>query len=197
MNTTTLRADTLARLADPSPNGIYTTAQVDAALSDALGLIAPSFPTDEVQTATVAAGDIDVPGTRVVRVRLPDGYELPRRVAEFGIDPSPYAPLFWYEFAGNIQLTRPVRSDEAGTWTIELRADPEMPPGITTDWPLPESIAGALTALAAASLIRTRLAMDARRGHRVDYATRTLADDLHREAQRIIAAHKRRARGSI
>lgn len=199
MNTTELRDATFLRLADPSTGGIYSAAQVDAALDDALATVAPSFPVDRELTPAVAADALELAGdplyAHATRVFLPSGQQIPRFAGDLVLDPSPYAPLVWFTRRDTIQLSRPVQDSEAGTWSIDAWTIPSRPASDTEAWELPEQLAGAITALAAAELIRARLITDARRGHRVDYAVRTLADDLHREAQRILDAHKRRARG--
>lgn len=195
MNTTTLRAATLDRLADPTPGGIYTTSQLDTALADAFALVAPAFPHELAQVITVTAGDTALTLAHVIRLYLQDGRQLPQVPPDDLAQPSPAAPLRWSTAAGAVQLSRPVTTTEAGTWTAHTLELATIPTDTTTPWSLPDTLAGALTALAAAELIRTRLAFDARRGHRVDAAVRSVANDLHAEAQRIIAAHKRRARG--
>lgn len=194
MNRSQARTEIRTRLSDPASAGLWSDESLDVALRSAFGALAPRFPLRSTAPVSVAAGDVTVtiasPG-RVVFLHDGQGRSVP---AVTPVDSVRF--LAWHRRDDDtLGLSRPVRSDEAGSWTLGLLDTPIFPATDTDDFALPGTIAGALVASATAVAIRARLADDAKRSRKTMPHTVQLARDCDAEARAITAAHFRTAKG--
>lgn len=194
MNTTTARAEVRSRIADAVP-GIFTDAQVDAALSVAFSLVGPRFPVRVDRTVPVAAGALSIAGAfgTAVYVATPDA-DLPRANAPMTVADRSRALAWRPDGVGRVRLSRPVLGDEAGSWTVTEVLPPTFPAIPTATWELPAGPDRAVIVHAAAGLLRTRMSDDLKRGQRSSYTHLRLAADMEREARAIVEAYGRAAR---
>jgi hypothetical protein len=193
-----LRASVRQRLEDAGATPLWEDAALNDALAGAVRAYGARFPAEETTAVEVVAGATRVPvagieAGRVVRVLDPAGGFVPRQAdaAGDGAGALPVAQA-WRWWDGELVLDRPAA---AGSWRIEhLKA--RTPPG--DDVAAVDVGAGdeeIVVALAAATALRRRAAEDAKRGmHSGGIAA--LAEALRAEAGRLLAARRRRARGS-
>lgn len=195
-----LRTSLRQRLEDTGASPLWDDATLNDALAGALRVYSGRLPMEATtQVAVVAVtqqivvnGEIEP--ERIVRVIDPLGREIPRQPDEHregrGWDLLEQAWRWWN---GALRLERPAL---AGTWQIDYlttRAAPADDLSPVAVLPGDEEI---VLALAAASALRRRAIEDGKRGVRAD-AILALATSMRDEADRLMVARRRRARGGV
>jgi len=195
-----LRTSLRQRLEDTGASPLWDDATLNDALAGALRVYGGRFPMEaSTQVAVVAAvqqivvnGEIEP--ERIVRVIDPIGREIPRQPDE-DREGTGWGLLeqAWRWWNGALRLELPAL---VGTWQIDYlttRAAPVDDLSAVAVLPGDEEI---VLALAAASALRRRAIEDGKRGVRVD-AILVLAMSMRDEADRLMVARRRRARGGV
>ena len=199
-----LRTTIRERLEDTTVTPLWSDAALDDYLVAAMRDYGTRFPrrataaTDPIPESAVSAPlPADVPETSIVAVRDARGRDLPPTSAAASPSPLDATGLIqaWRVWAGALHLQRPARGDEAGVWTIDYLAGRELVADDVTPQPIDSGDEPIVVALAAAQAMERRAVEDAKRGARLSLAAPPAAE-LRREADHLIAARKRRARGS-
>ena len=198
-----LRTTIRERLEDTTATPLWSDAALNDYLAAAMRAYGTHFPhrataaTDPIpESATSAPLPIAVPETGIVAVRDARGRDLPPASAGAGPSPLDATSLIqaWRVWSGTLRLQRPARGDEAGIWTIDYLAGRELVADDVTPQPIDSGDEPIVVALAAAQAMERRAVEDAKRGTRVSLATPP-ATEFRREADHLIAARKRHARG--
>jgi hypothetical protein len=194
-----IRASLRLRLEDTGPSPLWDDATMNEAIAAAVRAYGAAFPKQITTGVTVPAG-----ATRVATGTTIDPARITRVTDAAGIWVPPWPPWeaqtaggnrgqAWRWWGSELILAEPAASSAAGLWSVEHLAG-RTPPAIDGEavdvLPGDEAI---LLALAEAAALARRAVEDAKRGARADTAPR--AEAARREADGLIAARRRRARG--
>jgi hypothetical protein len=186
-------------LDDPATGGLWSDTELNSALAAAAAAIGRMFPVETSSSVSIALDASTAPHPTgclsVSELQAPSGEILENEPNPTG-PASNYAALTWRSFGATILFSRPLRTEEAGSWTIRYRAARVMPTSDATTLDWPDSLIPALALTAAAHALRARFADDAKRGNQTSYVHSQLVPALERAARIITDAHKRTARGS-
>lgn len=197
-----LRTAARERLEDTASPPLWSDAALNGFLADAVAAYGARFPrTAQALAAAVAAGALSVllpaavPEEGVAGVVDPSG----RAVERFdgpGFAPGTGVEQGWRVWAGAVRFRRPVRAGEAGAWTVEYRAGREAVADDVSAQPIGAGDEPIVVALACAAAVERRAVEDAKRGSR-PVGLPGLASDFRSEAERLIAARRRRLRSGV
>jgi len=192
-----LRAAVRQRLADAPGGPLWDDAELNDFLAEAMREYSIHFPREQAITVSVPAGATSVTisprieSHQVVRVLDPSGQPVPRY--QDIRDTSWGAAQGWSWWNSTLRLASPAAG---GDWRIDYFARRDLPSDDLTAVDIQAGDEALVVTLAAAIAMRQRAASDAKRGlGRACGGTAALADRLQRNAERLIAARKRRARG--
>ena len=194
-----IRAALRLRLEDTGGSPLWDDATLNEAIAAAVRAYGAAFPKQVTTGVTVPAGE-----TRIATGTTIDAARITRVTDAAGIWVPPWPPWeeqtagtdrgqAWRWWGSDLILAEPATSSTAGIWSVEHLAG-RTPP--TTDGEAVDVLPGdeeILMALAAAAALARRAVEDAKRGARADTASR--ADAARHDADRLIAARRRRARG--
>jgi hypothetical protein len=194
-----IRASLRLRLEDTGASPLWDDAVLNEAIAAAVRAYGAAFPKQVTTGVSVPAG-----ATRVATGTTIDPARITRVTDAAGIWVPPWPPWeeqtagtdrgqAWRWWGSDLILAEPAATSGAGIWSVEHRAGrtPPAADGEQVDvLPGDEEI---LLALAAAAALARRAVEDAKRGARADTAPH--ADAARQEADRLIAARRRRARG--
>lgn len=194
-NRAELRPMVRDRLADPASGGMWADADVNAALALALATLSAQLPKPSTWAASVAAAATSIPApadaVAIHTVQDAAGAPLP----QIGGPPDPrqanYLALAWYAQGDTIALSRAVTAIEAGLFKIAGLSRRNALLDDVTAVDLDDELAQALTARAAAALLRRRLGDDVRRNKPTTHNDAQLARALEREADDLVDARRR------
>lgn len=196
-----LRTAVRRRLEDTGAGPLWDDAALNDFLAEAMRRYGARFPKELSTTVSVAAGTTSaavVPAlaaAQVVRVFDGTGALVPRQQA---IEPNGaglagvVTAQAWRWWGSSLVLAQPAAA--TGTWQIDYRGGRSLPGDDATAVDLIDGDEDIVVLLAAATALRRRAIEDGKRGNRRG----TIADSaevLQNEAERLIAARRRRARG--
>ncbi len=190
-----LRAAVRLRLADANGGALWDDAALNDFLAEALRDYGTRFPREQSLTVNVAAGATSVAITpsierhQVVRVFDPTGSPVPRQQ---GCEQAGSGQA-WDWWNSTLRLTAPAA---CGTWRVDYLESRSLPGDDVTPVELPGADEAIVVTLAAAIAMRRRAVEDAKLGFGGrQNAAAAMAERLQRDAERMIAARQRRARG--
>ena len=198
-----LRTTIRERLEDTTGTPLWSDGALNEYLAAAVRAYGASFPrqataaTDPIADATTGVAlPAGVPQAGIVAVRDARGCDVPMASERSGPAPLDATGLIqaWSIWAGALRLQRPAGGDEVGAWSIDFLAGRELIGDDVTAQPIEAGDEPIVVALAAAQAMERRAVEDAKRGVRVSIAAPPAAE-FRREAERLIAARKRRVRG--
>jgi hypothetical protein len=200
-----LRTTIREYLEDASGTPLWSDAALNEFLAAAMRAYGASFPRQATAaTDPIAAGAAGVvlPGgvvaAGIVAVRDARGRDVPRASTRTGPAPDDAPGLIqaWSVWAGTLRLQRPAGGDKAGVWTIDFLAGRELVADDVSQQPVEPGDEPIVVALAAAQAMKRRLVEDAKRGAPLAGPAEAVAQ-FSAEAERLIAARKRRVRASF
>src|SRR5687768_3787948 len=203
--TTRLQLRTTIReiLEDATGTPLWGDAALNEYLAAAMRTYGTSFPrqataaTDPVlASATSVALPAGLLATGIVAVRDARGRDVPRASQRLGPAPVDATGLIqaWSVWAGTLRLQRPARGDEVGAWAIDHLTRRDLIADDVSQQPAEPGDEPNVDALAAAQAKQRRHVGEAKRGAPLAGAAEAVAT-FTTEAERLIAARKRRVRG--
>jgi hypothetical protein len=190
-------------LEDTGGSPLWDDAALNDFLAEAMRRYSVRFPQELSTTANVTAGDTEVAVTpaieasRVMRVFDEAGRPVPRQQA---IEPDAAAltglatAQAWRWWGVTLVLAR--AAGATGTWRIDYLGGRILPGDDVTAVDVVAGDEDVVVLLAAAIALRRRAVEDGKRGLTRGAATVSVsAEVLQNEAERLIAARRRRARG--
>ncbi|HEY8447625.1 MAG TPA: hypothetical protein VIL01_11020 [Thermomicrobiales bacterium] len=190
-----LRSAVRQRLEDTGATPLWDDAALNDFLAEAMHTYGSRFPAERSVSVAVASGATSVPvqppldRSQVVRVVDGAGRVVPRMRRREGNATGEQA---WDWWGSELVLAAPA---VAGTWRIDYLGSRSLPADDVTTVEIREGDEEIVVALAAAIALRRRAVEDGKRGVGSDGAMAALADRFAREAERLIEARWRRARG--
>ena len=205
--TTRLQLRTTIReiLEDTTGAPLWSDAALNEYLATAMRIYGARFPrqaTAATDPITPAATSVALPAgllaTEIVAIRDARGRIVPPASQRIGPAPSDATGLIqaWSAWAGTLRLQRPAAGDEVGVWTIDYLTGRELAGDDVSQQPVESGDEPIVVALAAAQAMKRRLVEDAKRGAGLAGPAAVVAT-MTGEAERLIAARKRRVRGSF
>jgi hypothetical protein len=205
--TTRLQLRTAIReiLEDTSSAPLWSDAALNEYLAVAMRAYGARFPrqataaTDPIPAAAISAAlPAGLLATEIVAVRDASGRDVPRASQRTGSAPSDTTGLIqgWSAWAGTLRLQRPAAGDEVGVWAIDYLTGRELAGDDVSQQPIESGDEPIVVALAAAQAMKRRLVEDAKRGAPLAGPAAAVATFMA-EAERLIAARKRRVRGGF
>lgn len=193
-----LRSAVRRRLEDTGASPLWDDAALNDFLAEAVRRYGTRFPQERSATVTVSAGATSVAvsppleGSRVVRVFDEAGRLVPRqRASERNDAPAAQAWRWW---GSTLVLARPAAT--TGDWQIDYLGGRTLPDDDVTPVDVVPGDEDIIVLLAGASALRRRAVEDSKRGlGRGADAVAAAAAAFQREADRLISARRRRARG--
>lgn len=195
-----LRAALRRRLEDTAATPLWDDTTLNDALADAIRAHGDRFPAEAALDVAVPTGATRVPvptaiaPERIVRVLDRAGAEVPWDDAAGTGGVGVGGGQAWRWWGATLILARPAAGTTSTPWRIEFLAPRPVPTDDLTAVDLPPGDEGIVLALAAAAALRRRAVEDAKRGL-APAQTARLADAAGSDAERLIAARRRRARG--
>jgi hypothetical protein len=202
-----LRTTIREQLEDASGAPLWSDAALDEFLAAAMRVYGTRFPRQATAaTDPIAAGATGVAlpaglaalAAGIVAIRDARGRDVPRasqRPGPAAIDTTNLVQA-WSSWAGTLRLQRPAVGDEVGSWTIDYLAGRELVADDVSQQPIETGDEPIVVALAAAQAMKRRLVEDAKRGAPLAGPAAAVAA-FRDEAERLIAARKRRVRGGF
>lgn len=196
------RASVRLRLEDTGGSPLFTDADLNDFLAEALQLYGRLNPPRAKATAAVAAGAVVVAAPAgvephlVVNVRDGTGADVLVMNGRQGYGPSAssWVAQAWRAGVGELVLERAVAAEEAGNWTLEYLGSRSLPGADGTAMPIEAGDEPVVVGLAVAAALQRRLTEDYKRG------AKSIDPELpQRIKDDAIAAYRqtrRRARGS-
>jgi hypothetical protein len=200
-----LRTTIREHLEDASGSPLWSDAALNEFLAAAMRTYGTSFPRQATAaTDPIAAGATSVAlpaglvATGIVAIRDARGRDVPHASQRQGPAPIDATGLMqaWSVWAGTLRLQRPAGGDEVGSWTIDYLAGRELVADDVSQQPVDAGDEPIVVALAAAQAMKRRLIEDAKRGAPLAGTAAAVAA-LRDEAERLIAARKRRVRAGF
>jgi hypothetical protein len=200
-----LRTTIREYLEDTTGTPLWSDAALNEYLVAAMRAYGTSFPrqataaTDPiVAAATSVALPAGLVATGIVAVRDARGSDVPRASQRQGPAPIDATGLIqaWSVWAGTLRLQRPATGDEVGVWAIDHLAGRELIADDVSQQPVEPGDEPIVVALAAAQAMKRRLVEDAKRGASLAGPAEAVAA-FTAEADRLVAARKRRVRGGF
>jgi hypothetical protein len=173
-----------------------------AAAMRAYGARFPRQATAATDPIPAAATSVALPAglltTEMVAIRDAAGRDVPRASQRTGPAPVDATGLIqaWSAWAGTLRLQRPATGDEVGIWSIDYLTGRELAGDDVSQQPVERGDEPIVVALAAAQAMKRRLVEDAKRGAPLAGPAAAVAT-FTAEAERLIAARKRRVRGGF
>src|SRR5262245_13765985 len=198
-----LRTSLRERLEDTSGSPLWSDAALNDFLTGAVREYGVRFPRPATAvTATVAPGaaTVALPAAvveaAIVAVRDGRGRDVPPATERFGSAPADATGLAqgWRVWAGTLRLQRPATGDEAGAWAIDFLSGRELVADDVSAQPIEPGDEPIVIVLAAAQALQRRAIEDTKRGVKTS-PVEGPAVRARIEAERLIAARKRRVRG--
>jgi hypothetical protein len=197
---------TIREYLEDSPGApLWSDAALNEFLAAAIRTYGTSFPRPAT-TATdpIAAGAFSVAlpaglvATGIVVVRDARGRDVPRASQRQGPAPIDATSLIqaWSVWARTLRLQRPASGAEVGIWAIDYLAGRELLADDVSQQSVEPGDEPIVVALAAAQAMKRRLVEDAKRGASLAGPAAAVAA-FRDEAQRLIAARKRRVRAGF
>jgi hypothetical protein len=199
-----LRTSIRERLEDTSGSPLWTDTALNEFLVTAVRTYGARLPRPATATtAAVAAGatSVALPAgvveTAIVAVRDSSGRDVPPATERFGPAPADASGLTqaWRVWAGTLCLQRAASGDDVGAWTIDYLGGRELVAEDVSVQPVEPGDEPIVIALAAAQALQRRAIEDVKRSPKSSQADGPAAR-LRDEAERLIAARKRRVRAS-
>jgi hypothetical protein len=205
--TTRLQLRTTIReyLEDTTGTPLWSDAALNEYLAAAMRIYGARFSRQATATtdlvpagATSVALPAGLLATGIVAVRDARGCDVPPASQRQGPAATDASGLIqaWSAWAGTLRLQRPAAGDEAGAWTIDHLAGRELIADDVSQQPVESGDEPIVVALAAAQAMKRRLVEDAKRGAPLAGTAEAVAA-LTAEAERLIAARKRRVRAGF
>jgi hypothetical protein len=198
-----LRTAVRRRLEDTGGSPLWDDAALNDFLAEAVRRYGTRFPKELSTTANVTAGDTNVTVTeaieadQVVRVFDEAGRLVPRQQA---IEPNDAAlaglvtAQSWRWWGGSLVLAE--AASATGVWQIDYRGGRSLPSDDVTAVEVIPGDEDIVVLLAAAIALRRRAVEDGKRGLGRGAGTVAVsAEVFQNEAERLMAARRRRARG--
>lgn len=197
-----LRTSLRTRLEDASAAPLWTDADLNEALTEAVRAYGNRFPAEKTANLAIVAGTgvyaqpADARSGGILSVFDVDGAQIPPRTADpRGKGPADSnAEQSWSQFAGTIRFERNPATTE--TWSLFYLAHRELVADDVTAQPIEQSHETIVLALAAAEAWERRAAADTKRGVDKSVATRQRQHAVA-ESERLIAAARRRVRAGL
>ena len=200
-----LRTSIRERLEDTSGSPLWTDTALNEFLVTAVRIYGARLPrpaTTATAAVTVGATSVVLPAgvgeNAIVAVRDAHGRDVAPATDRFGPAPADASGLVqaWRVWAGTLRLQRPVTGDEAGAWAIDSLSGRELVADDVSPQPIESGDESIVIALAAAQALERRAIEDAKRGAKTSPVDGPAAR-CRAEAERLIAARKRRVRGGF
>lgn len=198
-----LRISIRERLEDTSGSPLWTDTALNEFLVAAVRVYGTRLPRPGTATTgavTAGATSVALPAgvveTAVVSVRDGNGRDVPPATERFGPAPADAAGLTqaWRVWSGTVRLQRAASGDEVGVWTIDYLGGRELVADDVSSQPIEPGDEPIVIALAAAQALERRAIEDVKRSTKASPADGP-ASRFRDEAERLIAARKRRVRG--
>lgn len=190
-----LRAAVRLRLADAASGSLWDDTALNDLLAEALREYGTRFPRERSMTVSVTAGSTSVaivpPVERhqIVQVFDPAGEAVPRQ-RDYERASTGQA---WDWWESTLRLVQPAAG---GIWRIDYLDSQWLPADDATPVEIPASDEAIVVTLAAAIAMRRRAVEDAKLGLvGGQQGAGAMAERLQRDAERMIAVRRRRARG--
>jgi hypothetical protein len=200
-----LRTTIREYLEDTTGTPLWSDAALNEFLAAAMRTYGARFPRQATATTDpIAAGATSVAlpaglvAARIVAVRDARGRDVPQASQRQGPAAADSTGLLqaWSTWAGTLRLQRPVAGDEAGPWVIDYLTGRELVADDVSQQVVEPGDEPIVVALAAAQAMKRRLVEDAKRGAQLAGTAEAVAA-LTAEAERLIAARKRRVRAGF
>jgi hypothetical protein len=186
------------RLEDTTGTPLWDDDTLNDVLADALGQYGVRFPAEQTASAASMAGSVVVPfspyleGREIVRVLDPGG-RLVARMRWAVTEPAWSVAQAWRWWNGTLILQHPATG---GTWQVDYLARRELPDDDVTAVDIRTGDEEIVVLLAAAGALLRRAVEQGKRGLESAGLALTRVAECHaREAERLMAARRRRAAG--